>query len=189
MDRRKALKNIGISFGSITLSTSIVSIVQSCQTSDESWTPVYFDKGQLSFVEKLMEVIIPETDTPGAISLKLIRFTDSYLNVVLNDKDKESFKDSVDNLISDMRKEINGEKSLSLVMNEYLTKYLDKKSFNSNRDQKTAKTLEYIRRLAVDSYKINEYVMTNILSFQLTPGQYKGCADLDEFGVPGSIAY
>ena len=189
MDRRKALKNIGVSFGSITLSSSIVSIVQSCQTSDESWTPVYFDKSQVSFVEKIMEIIIPETDTPGAISLKLIRFTDSYLNVVLNDKDKKGFKDSVDNLMSKMIKEIDGETSLPFVIKGYLVKYLDKNSFSSNTDQITDNNLEYIRRLTVDSYKINEYVMTNILSFQLTPGQYKGCADLDEFGVPGSITY
>ena len=42
MDRRSALKNIGVSFGSITLSTGVLSIIQSCQTNDLNWTPKFF---------------------------------------------------------------------------------------------------------------------------------------------------
>ena len=42
MNRRKALKNIGISFGSITFSTSILSILQSCQANELDWSPDFF---------------------------------------------------------------------------------------------------------------------------------------------------
>ena len=41
MERRQALKNIGLSFGSITMSSGIISIIQSCQ-SNESFTDLKF---------------------------------------------------------------------------------------------------------------------------------------------------
>ena len=43
MDRRKAIKNIGLSFGTITLTSSVVSIIQGCQSSDSTWTPKFFN--------------------------------------------------------------------------------------------------------------------------------------------------
>ena len=44
MERRQALKNIGLSFGSITMSSGIISIIQSCQ-SNESFTDLKFFGG------------------------------------------------------------------------------------------------------------------------------------------------
>ena len=79
MNRRKALKNIGISFGSITFSTSILSILQSCQANELDWSPDFFTTKQISFIDRMFEIIIPETDTPGAISLNLSKFVDAYI--------------------------------------------------------------------------------------------------------------
>ena len=78
MDRRAALKNIGVSFGSITLSTGVLSIIQSCQTNDLNWTPKFFTAKRIGFMDRMLEIIIPETDTPGAISLNLSKFIDAY---------------------------------------------------------------------------------------------------------------
>ena len=95
MKRRNAIKNLGLSFGSIALSGSVISLSQSCQTSGDKWSPIFFNKNQVSEIEKIMELIIPETDTPGAISLKIIRFADSYLNVTLSNSNKKLFQDNL----------------------------------------------------------------------------------------------
>ena len=79
MNRRKALKNIGISFGSITFSSSILSVLHSCQSNELDWSPDFFTKKQIVFIDRIFEIIIPETDTPGAISLNLSRFVDAYI--------------------------------------------------------------------------------------------------------------
>ena len=47
--------------------------------------------------------------------------------------------------------------------------------------------LENIRNLTVRSYRVNEYVMYNILNYRPVPGKYDGCADLNEFGIQGSV--
>jgi len=70
MNRRKAIKRISVSFGSIAFSTGLISMVQSCQSDNMSNNFNFFNENQLSFLDRVLEIIIPETQTPGAISLK-----------------------------------------------------------------------------------------------------------------------
>ena len=44
MKRRNAIKNLGLSFGSIALSGSVISLSQSCQTTGDKWTPMFLTK-------------------------------------------------------------------------------------------------------------------------------------------------
>ena len=57
MDRRSAIKNITLSFGTITLSTGTMSIIQSCQTNTADWNPKFFSLSDLQFLEKVLENI------------------------------------------------------------------------------------------------------------------------------------
>ena len=91
MDRRNALKNIGKGLGTITLTPSILNLFQSCQNST-TLNSVFFNNEQFLVVSKLMEIIIPETETPGAISLKLPEFIDAYVYNV-RDEDNISSKE------------------------------------------------------------------------------------------------
>ena len=89
MERRQALKNIGLSFGSITMSSGIISIIQSCQ-SNESFTDLkFFDMKQITFLDRILEIIIPETDTPGALSLNISKFVDIYIHKNIRNADQK----------------------------------------------------------------------------------------------------
>jgi hypothetical protein len=88
MDRRKAIKNIGFTFGAITMSSSMVSLIQSCQSDNSTWRPKIFNKDQARVVENMLEIIIPETETPGAKSLKLIQVVDADIFYNYSKKDK-----------------------------------------------------------------------------------------------------
>ena len=55
MDRRLAIKNIGVSFGSITLSTGIISIVQSCQKTESS-NLKFFNQKQIGFLDIIWQL-------------------------------------------------------------------------------------------------------------------------------------
>ena len=43
MDRRKALKNIGMGFGAITITPTVVGLMQSCQTASQTM-PVFYSQ-------------------------------------------------------------------------------------------------------------------------------------------------
>ena len=90
MDRRKAIKNIGTGIGAITLTPSIAAIFQGCQSS-KGYTPIFISKKDFNSISQIMELIIPTTDTPGAIELKLPEFLDAYVDAVWSQDLKDSF--------------------------------------------------------------------------------------------------
>ena len=57
----------------------------------------FFDmKSNIRDLNRILEIIIPETDTPGAIIFKyFIRFVDSYLHVTLSNSHKKAFAGSI----------------------------------------------------------------------------------------------
>ena len=103
MDRRKALKNIGNGIGAIAVTPAVVSLFQSCQTS-ATYTPLFIPKDDFKIVSNLMEMIIPKTDIPGAIELKLPEFVDAYIDAVWDEKRKTDFKEAWTAFISSSNK-------------------------------------------------------------------------------------
>ena len=82
MDRRKVLKTIGYGSVAITLTPAVVGLFQSCQKNSSQFIPEFFNNDQFNIVSQLMELILPETEIPGAINLKLPEFLDGYIKVI-----------------------------------------------------------------------------------------------------------
>ena len=97
MERRTALKNIGLSFGALVLTPTVAGLVQSCQTAETGWMPEYLTAEEATLAEKIAEVILPTTpDIPGATDLNLIQFMDKYLLTVSSAEEREAFRMSLD---------------------------------------------------------------------------------------------
>ena len=79
MDRRKVLEKIGYGRAAIVVSPQIINMLHSCKSNAKRYSPRFFTSNQFQFVSKIMEVIIPKTDIPGAIELKLPEFLDNYI--------------------------------------------------------------------------------------------------------------
>ena len=96
MNRRKALKNLGATIGITTLSPTILSIFESCQKNNSNKL-LSFNNEQFEFISSIIDIIIPRTDTPGAIDLNLNKFIDVYIEEVLYKKEKENFQIKIKN--------------------------------------------------------------------------------------------
>ena len=202
MNRRKAIKKIGLSFGSMTLTPSLVSLFQSCQ-SETDWTPRFFSSDQLEIVSKFLEIIIPETkDIPGASELKLIRYIDAFATLA-KEKETRGIK-NLDILVSNTLDSASKSSLNKLTLEDYenqLKKYL--LAGDNNIDQWTDSynkfwlenrngietpeealvyfSIRTIREWAVSAYRYNnEYIAKNVLDFRPIPGEHKGCIDLQE---------
>jgi hypothetical protein len=198
MDRRKALKNIGIGFGAITVTPAVVSLMQSCQTNPSGWMPAQFSKDQFQVVSQLMDLIIPTTDIPGAIDLQLPQFLDGYVGLIMNDKAQQKLKSSLDQLIAVALKDT-GKSAASELNREdldaQLAKYLraDESTmqvWKNDADSPQAVAQGFavqLRSLTINAFKTNEYIGENVLAYVPIPGQQKGCVDLME--ATGGKAY
>ena len=182
MDRRKALGNIGQGIGTIIVTPSIVSIFQRCQSS-KTFNPTFFKSEDFNLISRLMEIIIPKTDIPGAIELKLPEFVDNYIDAVWDKKSKENINKSL-KLFKDVAKTKFGQKPTRDLTFDELDKLLDKflksKDINSDEEKIAASFTTDLRNLTINAFRTNEYIGENILAYQPVPGRNVGCVDLDE---------
>ncbi len=183
MDRRKALKNIGTGIGAITLTPAVVSIFQSCQTST-AYTPVFVTQEDFEMLSNLMELIIPQTDIPGAKELKLPEFLDAYVDAVWSAEDKNTFTEGWTAFKREAEKVTGKESAAQLTRSEWdtqLAKFLMPGKEAPMEGEETAATFaNQLRSLTVSAFKTNEFIGENVLAYAPIPGDYKGCVDLEE---------
>ena len=206
MQRRTALKNIGLSFGAVALSSTVVSLFESCQTGKGIWTPEFFTSQQADLVSKIIDVIIPTTDNiPGANDLNLTQFMDGYMALVSSPEDKE-FAQMALPIVSKLTLEAAGKTKVDDITNEDVDvqlnrflradeatqeargKALDvwaeakaKGETNAVPEQGVAHSMiNSLRSLAVSAFKNSEVIGETVLAYAPVPGEQKGCISVEE---------
>ena len=206
MDRRKVLKTIGYGTGAITLTPSVVGLFNSCQKKSSKFVPEFFSEEQFHIVTRLMELIIPETEIPGAINLKLPEFLDGYIKIIYSMEVQKKIINGlnyfIDIALSDLKKskinKLNNE-DLDFQLAKYLmadvvqkndwkkqiakyNKQNKKENFTSSppREALAYGFADQLRSLTVTSFRTNEYIGENVLAYAPVPGEQKGCVDLME---------
>ncbi|MGC6423239.1 MAG: gluconate 2-dehydrogenase subunit 3 family protein [Flavobacteriaceae bacterium] len=206
MNRRNALKNIGLSFGAMTLTPVLGGILQSCQNKT-AWSPIVLSNEEADLVAALMDIILPSSEgLPGAGDLNLIQFTDSYLNLAVSGEEHLQIKKSLGQFkkvaLSDNQKSdwnaIRSEE-LEAQVAKYLKPGSDQEKSWWEAIQKAGQEAQAtespaqvpdeaaafavtreIRGMAVRAYKGSEYIGENVMAYAPVPGQQKGCVDLME---------
>ena len=189
MDRRRVLKKIGYGSAAIVVSPQIANMLHSCKSNVKNYSPVFFTSNQFQFVSKIMEVIIPKTDIPGAIELKLPEFLDNYIVVVMNQNDKETILRRTNNFIKLILNETKKNNSMEINsddLNTQLKKYLlaSDKQIESWEEAPKSQELEVynyliqIRSLTLNAFRLNEYIGEKVLAYDPIPGERKVCLDL-----------
>ena len=189
MDRRKALRTIGFGTTAITVTPAVVGMLQSCQTQTDTFSPIHFSKENFSVVSQLMDLIIPDTDIPGAIELKLPEFLDGFIDVIMNEKAQKKITDGLDQFIVLALKD-SGKSSANRLdrsdLDAQLAKYLkvDQQQQNLVQDDETYQTAsafaKQLRSMTINAFKTNEYIGENVMAYAPIPGEQKGCVDLME---------
>ena len=182
MDRRKALRSIGTGIGAIAVTPSVVSLFQSCQ-SVATYTPVFISENDFKIVSNLMEMIIPKTDIPGAIELKLPEFVDAYIDAVWDEKRKTDFKEAWTAFISSSNKAAGKENAGDLSTADWdaqLAKYLKPGNDVPADEILASQFANQLRSITVNAFKTNEFIGEEVLAYAPIPGEQKGCVDLIE---------
>ena len=182
MDRRKALKNIGNGIGAIAVTPAVVSLFQSCQTS-ATYNPLFIPKDDFKIISNLMEMIIPKTDIPGAVELKLPEFVDAYIDAVWDEEEKTDFTETWEVFISSSTKAAGKENENDLSAADWdaqLAKYLKPGNDLPADEILASQFVNQLRSLTVNAFKTNEFIGEEVLAYAPIPGEQKGCVDLME---------
>ena len=206
MKRREVIKKIGFSFGAVTLTPSLLSVLNGCDFKQEGWQPKFLSYQEYDMTEKITDIFIPKTDIPGAKELNLSRFIDAHYELMLSSAEQKNIKFLMKKF-SDMLLEKTSKKKLDEVStSEYEDQFsrllkADKlqrqrwqKSYNDyteklnkgeavkplSKDINSYIFLDGLRQLSIWGFRNSEYIGEKVLAYDPVPGQQKGCVDLIE---------
>lgn len=204
MERRKAIKNIGLSFGAFIATPTALGLLQSCGPSMEPWTPSFLSEDQGKMLRKVIDGIIPAVDDfPSASGVGVHTAMDKYLDEVMALEERESFMTALGKIYDDMLAST-GESDFDSVTPEQVDTYLNenlKKTEEELAAMQAEMTKIYfgeaeitelpegvqqdmflinLRDMTISAYKKSEVVGKNILAYDPVPGEYIGCGDLQE---------
>ena len=93
MDRREALHRIGLMMGGALSASTVAGILSGCSAGPEGavFAPRTLTEGRDELVATLAELIIPETDTPGARIARVHEFADAMLTDWYEVEEKDRF--------------------------------------------------------------------------------------------------
>lgn len=91
MNRREALKNIGLSFGSALASPTLVSILNSCTAPGTDWTPEFFNASEKYLAEHLVHIILFSGNSSIENQYNIAQFIDKMMKHTVNSKSKKMF--------------------------------------------------------------------------------------------------
>ena len=206
MNRREALKKLGLSFGFLVGAPTAVSILQGCSTSTSTKGWQFFTNEEADVITKVVDIILPATpDSPAASEVNVPEFIDQYLQEVVSIEEQDRTREYLANFIEQIKSESG--KSDAAAFNEADIEPLIAESLNKTPDQEQAihekidnyvqakqsgdspdlfgdvasyALLENMRSMAIWSYKTSEKVGEEILAFEPIPGRQQGCVDLQE---------
>tara|TARA_R110002073_G_scaffold40547_5_gene115141 strand:- start:271468 stop:272061 length:594 start_codon:yes stop_codon:yes gene_type:complete len=188
MDRRKALKNLGLSLGLVVATPAVMSLLQSCKNDGNKmavWNPEFFSKDEGIVVENLVDLILPPTgNIPGAKDVNVAKFLDLHASKVLDEQSQDYYKKGLEAMLNTFGKPVR-----ELKTDDYdalLAKFLkasseEREAFRKDEnDNLVLNRLESLRGTAIWAYKTSEKVGEEVLVYDPIPGEQKGCISVEE---------
>ena len=170
MNRRDLLKKGVYGLAGVSLSSTLISTLQSC-TSIEKYSPHYFSKTEFSLLFNIVDFLIPKTETPGALEMKVPQFIDIIISETYNNESKNNFSNKLKLLIEDF-------KSNNIDLSDYNSM---KSKFVNDFNNKTHQEIyNQIRDLTVWGFKTSKEIALNILNYNPIPGYQLGCVNIKE---------
>lgn len=205
MNRRQALKNLGLGAGILVVGPSTLSLLQSCKNDPSyAWEPTFLSAGNGFALQQILEVILPATETPGANDLNLAQFIDSYMQEVApeerqivfnrgadafatafkNEFDKETgdgTPEEYEQMVAKYLKRPSGDKEEANKRNTETQDPMDKDPADSmNFYEDSLSYVNNVRDMGIWAWKTSEQIGENVLFYDPIPGLYVPCGPTKE---------
>ena len=184
MKRREAIKKTTALGGAAVLSTSILTLWQACKAEPKlAWQPQFLSTDHAQLVSALVDIILPKTDTPGGLEVKVDMLIDLIYAKTNDDDgqkkivaDLEAFNDKCVSKFGKVFHELEAEQRISILQEE------EAKAPKFGRgvwgvaveDNGPAGFYRSFKSLAIMGYCTSEEIGLNELNYDLVPGDYKG---------------
>ena len=193
MNRRDALKNVALFMGGTVIGGS--AFLAGCQSDRRKEVEVavdLFSEEDIRFMNEIGEIIIPETDTPGAKAAGVGSFMARMVSDCYDEKQQRTFISGLKKMKKNFSKEFDllfeeakDEERSSYINNleiEVATYYRQKKQEDPEHFYRMLKELTLL------GYFTSEVGATQALNYIQNPGSYQACIPYEKGGKAWAVA-
>lgn len=175
MKRRDLIKKVTLATGAVLSAPLMSSLLTGCKqeisVDDAKYVLQFFNIDEFIQIRELVDLILPETDTPSASSMGVHRVIDTMVGQTYRVDEKESFRKVFSAFIKHYATSNNGDKL------QFLKQLAD--ATDENLDDAKAGFLE-VKQQTVAYYLLNEEIAKKHLNYLPIPGIYEPCIKLSE---------
>lgn len=183
MKRRKIIKLSAF----VATGTALSGLLSGCKSDTVSididgYSPSLMSGDQYRFIRDFAETLLPETDTPGALSVGVPQIYDTILNNILTKEKKSVHNDKLSSLIDAIQTENNEQAISDMDQNDRLALIQKLNTKFSQSDEEVSNTFKQVKQRLIGYYLKTEEVGTTLLNYLPVPGEYQACISLEEAG-------
>ncbi|RLD85575.1 MAG: hypothetical protein DRJ07_02755 [Bacteroidetes bacterium] len=174
MERRELIKLVSLATGSLLAVPLTNSLLVSCKEdipkNDGNYSLQFFNFEDFILVKKLIDVILPQTDSPSATGVGVHKIIDMMVGTVY----KPTERDNYNSAFKALKKHLNSSSKNQLTALQDLSKSLNE----NDNDAKMA--LLDLKQQTVAYYLTTEAISKKYLNYLPIPGKYEPCISLDD---------
>ncbi len=197
MDRRTALRNTGLLAGISLSGAALSTLVQSCQSQNRlTWEPLFFSLKQAETVSAMTEVLLPKTDTPGALDLNVDVFVDLMCKKYLSESDQQHVMQGCEAFMQNCKGTYG--KDFPKLSEEQKAEAIRQAGESANTfnpavwgsplgEQEPLDFYRRVKQFTLIGYFTSEEIGKNVLNYDPIPGEYNPCMPVEDVGNAWTI--
>ena len=194
MNRREAIQRTALMLGYAVTGPALAGVLNGCKAAPElPFKPAFLTVDQARVVSALCDVIMPKTDTPGAVEAGVPQFIDDMLLSVYTDADKDRVVKGLAAFDEESKKQFgdgfaDGKKEDQIALVKKHHEALAGKAGDSSAGWWRAggggdkPFMIEMKELILLGFFTSQPGATEVLQYNQAPGPYKGCLPLTEVG-------
>ena len=194
MERRDAIKSIGLGSAALFSSSLFLGTLSSCSSAPTvNWVPVFLTPEEAAQLEKICEAIIPKDETPGALDAGVPAHIDETLKALTDAEDAQWIRQGMSVFVKnfDSSQDVSFNKATTLQLTDYINamfKAIDESPEKMEEMWKTMKAdgekpdealevffLNNVTEATVRSFYTSELVGETVMRYDPIPIKYEGC--------------
>ncbi|QHT71293.1 gluconate 2-dehydrogenase subunit 3 family protein [Rhodocytophaga rosea] len=131
-----------------------------------------------TLLSEVVDTLIPATDTPGARELGVDKFILTMLRDCYEKEAQDKLASALQTIDERAKQEVSsGFTACTQAQRTQVLAVLDKENKEQKEDRSSAFSL--LKNLTIQGYLNSEYVMKNLLKYELIPARYHGCVPVN----------
>jgi len=179
--RRDALRRAAAVLGVSLTATQVSALAQALETSDPGEDPVFLDAARFRCLRDVVDVVIPETGTPGAVSAGVPWLIDRLLAGWASPARQQRYRDGLDDI--DRRARAAGAPAFADASSDQraaVVRAMDEEAYAPDGAGPTF--FRELKKMTLFTFFSSEAGATIALRFERIPGDYRPCQPLDPDG-------